>query len=111
MNFPFTHSNPAGVCIQELAAKIQKDERIVPKETRHVARKWISRRTLVQPKIMMPRNPASRKKAVSTSKARRGEKTLPLAAKSWLNSGQDDARNCPIAKLMAKILTQKRYIR
>src|SRR5512137_599608 len=111
MNFPFTHSNPAGVCIQELAAKIQKDERRVPKETRHVARKWISRRTLVQPKIMMPRNPASRKKAVSTSKARSGEKTLATACEKREklvpnSNSRTTPETAPIAKLMAKIFTQ-----
>jgi hypothetical protein len=47
-----------------------------PSDTKQVARKWMDRWTLVQPKSMMPRNPASRKKAVITSKASRGEKTL-----------------------------------
>src|SRR4030042_6174670 len=116
MNFPFPHSNPAGVCIQELAARIQKEERIVPKETRHVAKKWISRRTLFQPKIMMPRNPASRKKAVSTSKARSGEKTLATACEKREklvpnSNSRTTPETAPIATLMEKNFNQSRYIR
>ncbi len=58
---------PTGVCIQELAASIQKDDKSVPTATARVAVKWSPLPTRLMPNSMMPRKPASRKKAVSTS--------------------------------------------
>ena len=58
---------PAGVCIQLLADRIQKAEKKVPSATMQVAKKCAFSPTRFQPKSMIPRKPASRKKAVSTS--------------------------------------------
>ena len=58
---------PAGVCIQELADKIQNAEINVPIATISVARKCSRGPTRDNPNSMTPRKPASRKKAVSTS--------------------------------------------
>ena len=64
---PFSIAWPAGVCIQELADRIQKAENRVPSATMQVARKCSRSPTRSQPNSMMPRNAASRKKAVITS--------------------------------------------
>ena len=64
---PSRISKPVGVCIQLLAERIQKAEIRVPTATITVAVKCMRRLTRFQPKSMMPRNEASRKKAVSTS--------------------------------------------
>ena len=58
---------PAGVCIQLLAAKIQVADSKVPTATMQVAKKCSFGPTLLMPNSMTPRNPASRKKAESTS--------------------------------------------
>ena len=64
---PSRISKPAGVCIQEFSASIQKADSVVPKATRKVARVCTRFETRLKPNSMMPRNTASRKKAVSTS--------------------------------------------
>jgi hypothetical protein len=59
--------NPAGVCIQLLAAKIQNALKLAPNATMQQAKKWKPGRTRFTPKSITPMNPASRKNAVSTS--------------------------------------------
>lgn len=58
---------PAGVCIQEFTDKIQNALSSVPNATRQLAAKCNRGPTLLMPNSMTPRNPASRKNAVSTS--------------------------------------------
>ena len=60
-------STPAGVCIQLLADKIQNEESSVPTATMQVAKKCRPFPTRFRPNNMIPRNPASRKKADKTS--------------------------------------------
>ena len=64
---PSRISKPAGVCIQVLRARIQKADSVVPKATRKVASVCTRFETRLKPNSMMPRNTASRKKAVRTS--------------------------------------------
>ena len=64
---PSRISKPAGVCIQEFSAMIQKAETVVPKATRKVARVCTRFETRRKPKSMIPMKTASRKKAVRTS--------------------------------------------
>ena len=64
---PSTIVKPAGVCIHELRARIQKAESVVPIATRMVDSVWTRFVTRLAPNSMMPRKVASRKKAVSTS--------------------------------------------
>lgn len=67
-NWPFGASAwPCGVCIQLFTARIQKAEKKVPAATITVAAKCSRRPTLFMPNSMMPRKPASRKNADSTS--------------------------------------------
>ncbi|MCY1222789.1 hypothetical protein D9M72_348930 [compost metagenome] len=66
-NSPFTISWPAGVCIHELSARIQKAESVVPKATMKVDIRCTRSPTLPWPNSITPRKPASRKNAVSTS--------------------------------------------
>ncbi|MCE3290780.1 MAG: hypothetical protein K0R83_2792 [Caulobacter sp.] len=66
---------PSGACIQLLALMIQKAEIRVPMATRAVAVKCRPGPTFFQPNSMIPRKLASRKKAVSTSKANSGPMT------------------------------------
>ena len=58
---------PAGVCIQLLTVRIQNADSSVPPATMQVANMCSLRPTRSIPNSMTPRNPASRKKAVSTS--------------------------------------------
>ena len=58
-----------GCCIQLLAEMIQKADTRVPMATMAVAVKCRPRPTFFQPNSITPRKLASRKKAVSTSKA------------------------------------------
>jgi len=58
---------PVGVCIQELSARIQKAESVVPAATMSVEATCTHSGTRFMPKSMIPRNVASRKNAVSTS--------------------------------------------
>ncbi len=64
---PSRSSKPWGVCIQEFSTRIQKALIVVPKATRKVAPVCTQPGTRRKPKSMIPRNVASRKKAVSTS--------------------------------------------
>ena len=67
-NWPASLSaQPVGVCIQLFTDRIQKAERAVPTATMQVAAKCRPLPTRFMPNSMTPRNPASRKKAVSTS--------------------------------------------
>ncbi len=64
---PSRNSKPAGVCIHEFSTRIQKADIVVPKATSTVASVWTQLGTRRKPNSMIPRNVASRKKAVSTS--------------------------------------------
>ncbi|GJE44509.1 hypothetical protein AEGHOMDF_3697 [Methylobacterium soli] len=75
---PFSTTKPAGVCIQELADRIQKAETSVPKATMQVETKCSRSPTRSQPNSMIPRKPASRKKAVMTSYWISGPSTFPV---------------------------------
>src|SRR5690606_30903127 len=77
-------AQPCGVCIQELAARIQNAENNVPIATMQVEKKCKPGPTRFQPNSMMPRNEASRKNAVSTSYASNGPITLPVMAEKTL---------------------------
>src|SRR6202008_758648 len=59
-------SNPAGVCIQELAMTIQMAEKMLPSATMTVAKKWIFLPTRSQPKTSTERKPDSKKKGEDT---------------------------------------------
>jgi len=52
-NTPFSIWPPAGVCIQELATRIQKADSEAAKQTMMVAKKCILGPTRFQPKSMM----------------------------------------------------------
>ena len=58
---------PAGVCIQLFTASIQNADITVPTATIDVAAMCNRGPTLSRPNSMIPRNPASRKKADNTS--------------------------------------------
>src|SRR5690606_9529763 len=75
---------PCGVCIQELAARIQNALTSVPNATINVAKKCSPGPTRFQPNSMMPRKDASRKNAVSTSYASNGPMTLPACVENTL---------------------------
>ena len=64
---PYFSTWPCGVCIQLMAAMIQKVEISVPSATMAVQKKCTHGPTRRAPNSITPRNPASRKKAVSTS--------------------------------------------
>ena len=64
---PLIISKPAGVCIHELRAKIQKAEAVVPKATNQVAKVCTLSLTRPRPNSMMPKKVASKKNAVNTS--------------------------------------------
>ena len=65
---PPSKTPPAGVCIHELATMIQKAERVAPKATMAVAKRWLFRPTRCQPKSMMPRKLASSMNPMAASK-------------------------------------------
>src|SRR5260370_42156455 len=73
-------SYPCGVSIQLFEARIQVAEISVPSATMMVAKKCRLGPTLLQPNSATPRNPASRKKAVSTAYASGGPGTPPRKA-------------------------------
>ena len=99
-------SNPCGVCIQLLEARIQVAEISVPSATMMVAKKCKVGPTLLQPNSATPRNPASRKKAVSTSYASSGPVTPPAKADTTsaaaANKGPSEE-----AKALAEVLRQR----
>src|SRR5690606_41020772 len=65
-NIPSVSSVPTGVCIQLLAARIQKVEIIVPNATIQAANRCTPGGTLLRPNSSTPRKAASRKNAVTT---------------------------------------------
>src|SRR5665213_1064528 len=81
---PAPATKPAGDCIQLLAEMIQKAEMRVPTATRQVAVKCRPGPTRFQPSSMTPRKLDSRKKAVSTSKAKSGPITGAAALENTL---------------------------
>ena len=60
-------TKPAGVCIQEFSARIQKADMVVPNATKKVASVCTFSLTRPRPNSMMPSMVASKKNAVSTS--------------------------------------------
>ena len=64
---PSRTSWPAGVCIQELAERIQNADIAVPTATKIAAITCSQGGTRFQPNSITPRNVASRKNAISTS--------------------------------------------
>ncbi len=76
---------PAGVCIHELSAMIQNADIDVPTATMAEAKICTHDGTRFMPNSITPRKVASRKKAISTSKASSGPATLPTAS---MNPGQ-----------------------
>ena len=58
---------PCGVCIKLLAAKIQNPDISVPIATIAVEARCMRLLTRPQPKSIIPKNEASKKKAVNTS--------------------------------------------
>ena len=74
--------NPAGVCIQLLTDRIQNAEKNVPNATIRVAKKWSFLPTLFIPNNIIPKNPASRKKADKTSYPIKGPKTGPVLSEN-----------------------------
>ena len=90
---------------------ILTDERTVPRATMQVAKKCSFGPTRPSPKSMIPRNPPSRKNAVSTSYAINGPMTDPAI---WENREKVSPNSnestipltTPIAKLIAKMFSQ-----
>ena len=64
---PSTIVWPVGVCIQELSARIQNADTVVPNATISAEATCTRPETRSMPKSMTPRKVASRKKAVNTS--------------------------------------------
>jgi hypothetical protein len=64
---PYCTTWPAGVCIQELSARIQNADSVVPNATSTVEVRCSQGGTRLMPKSITPRKVASRKNAVSTS--------------------------------------------
>ncbi len=64
---PLESSYPVGVCIQELSARIQNAETVVPIATITAEATCMRFETRSMPKSITPRNVASRKNAVRIS--------------------------------------------
>ena len=64
---PSIITNPAGVCIHEFNASIQKADRVVPPATNNVAMVCVRSLTRSRPNSITPSMVASKKKAVITS--------------------------------------------
>ncbi len=108
---PSANTWPAGVCIQELSARIQNAETVVPNATTEQAAMCTQSGTRFMPKSMMPRKVASRKKAVSTSYERSGPAMAPTVVmyRGQLVPNWKDIVTpvtTPIAKVSAKIFSQ-----
>src|SRR5258708_18713931 len=106
---------PAGVCIQELSARIQNAETVVPKATIIVDAMCTQSGTRFMPKSITPRNVASRKKAVSTSKESSGPATAPTVGMyrgqlvpNWKDIVTPETP--PVAKTSANSLTHNLYV-
>src|SRR5271155_4072501 len=82
-NWPTSFTaQPAGVCIQLFAARIQVADNKVPSATMQVAKKCSFGPTLLIPNSITPRNPASRKKADNTSYAISGPMIGPALSEN-----------------------------
>ena len=108
---PSSQATPSGVCIQLFADMIHADESTVPSATMQVAKKCSFGPTRPSPKSMIPRNPPSRKKAVSTSYAINGPMTDPAIWENRENVSPNSNESTiplttPIPKLIAKMFTQ-----
>ncbi len=68
---------PTGLCIQALATRIQRAERLAPMAVSQVAARWKRFDTLFQPKNITAMKVASRKKAISPSMASGAPKMSP----------------------------------
>ncbi len=106
---------PVGVCIHELRARIQKAESVVPTATASAETRCTPGLTRFMPKSMIPRNVASRKKAVKISYDSRG----PAMAPTWFMYPGQLVPNwndmvmpvtTPIANVSAKTFTQRLYV-
>jgi hypothetical protein len=89
---------PAGVCIQELATRIQNSDIEAPSATMQVASRWMGRGTLCQPNMATPRNPASSMKAIAPS----NPSILPKKPPATLVNGaqfvpNSNSRGSPVA--------------
>jgi hypothetical protein len=112
---PLRNTNPAGVCIHELLAMIQTDDRTVPMETITVAANIVARPTRPSPYSRMPMNPASTKNAVTTSIPRIGPMMGPVCAAKMPQLSPSSKvttmpATTPSAKPTAKMRRQKRNI-
>ncbi|MNR19005.1 hypothetical protein D3C85_1357680 [compost metagenome] len=70
-------AEPTGFCIQPLAIRIHRADRLVPRATMKVTNRCPTRGSLSQPKNMRPTKVASRKKAISPSMASGAPKMSP----------------------------------
>ena len=68
---------PTGFCIQPLAMRIHRAERLEPRATMNVTPRCASLESLSQPKNISPTNVASRKNAISPSMASGAPNTSP----------------------------------
>ncbi|MNR29462.1 hypothetical protein D3C85_1468510 [compost metagenome] len=68
---------PTGFCIQPLAARIHRADRLVPRATMKVTNRWAWGFSLSQPKNIRPTKVASMKKAISPSIASGAPKMSP----------------------------------
>ena len=86
---------------------IQSAERLPPMATSHIVTQWSFGDNLSQPKIQMPRNVDSRKKAESASKASGAPKMSPMK-RAYSDQFMPKWSSCtmpvttPMAKLMRK---------
>lgn len=74
---PLRSTNPTGFCIQPLASRIQRAERLVASATIQMETAWKVFDTLSQPKIHTPMNTDSRKNARVASMASGAPKISP----------------------------------
>jgi len=98
MNLPLTSWYPAGVCIQELAATIQKEE-ITDPRPRGRGQKWTNA-YLCQPKSMIPRNPPPGRK--------RSGLQMPAEEKARWRRLEKNGRNWSRIQIPGRPLTRRR---
>ncbi len=98
-------ADPAGFCIQALATRIHTADRLEPKATSQVTPRCCSRLRRSQPKKNRPTKVASRKNAVSASRASGAPNTSPT---KWLKYDQLvpnwNSMVMPVATPMAKLM-------
>ena len=70
-------ANPTGFCIQPLAIRIHRADRLEPSATMTVVSRCMGLDSFSQPKNMTPTKVASRKKAIRPSIASGAPKTSP----------------------------------